>query len=100
MDCRLLGSKSHFGVSDSITAQSADFRAAVCRGMAICTERDEVVFRIRTAMAAEILMMYFEVLPGSAVLTTPAVAPQHVLAKFLVFAFSKPEWCLPVKVVH
>jgi hypothetical protein len=48
-------------------------------------------------MAAEILMMNFEVCPRSAKLASPAVAPQHALAKFLVFAFSKPEWYLLLK---
>jgi hypothetical protein len=38
-------------------------------------ERDEIVFVVRTGVAAKLLVMYFEVGHRSAELTSPAVSP-------------------------
>ena len=53
---------------------------AVLRRMAAIAKGDQVIFVVRTRVATEALVMDFEVGHGSAELTTPAVAPQHLFA--------------------
>jgi hypothetical protein len=52
----------------------------MARGVAIVAQSYQVAFDIFTGVAPKSLMVYFEVLSGSAKLTTPAIAPQHALA--------------------
>jgi len=48
--------------------------------MAAVAEGNQVSFVVLTGVAAELLVMDFEVRHGSAELTTPAISPKHLLA--------------------
>jgi len=48
--------------------------------VAIEAEGDEIGFRIFAGVAAEFLVVDFQVGPGTAELTAPTVSPEHPLA--------------------
>jgi hypothetical protein len=47
--------------------------------MTVVAQRDEIVLRIRTGVAAKFLVVDFEVGHGTAALTAPAISLQHSL---------------------
>ena len=50
------------------------------------TESDEVFFQVRTGVAAELLMVHFEIHHRAAGLAAPAIAPEYLLAERVVSA--------------
>ena len=59
--------------------------------MTAATERDQIVFVVRPRVAAELLVMDFQVGHGSAELATPAVSSQDLLPQFVALAIVKPD---------
>jgi hypothetical protein len=49
-------------------------------GMTLCAERDQVFLRIAAGVAAKLLVVKFQVRPGAARLTPPAVTTQDLKA--------------------
>ena len=69
--------------------------------VAICAKRDQVLFRIFAAVAAELLMVNLKASHRSAELASPPVAPQSSFAKLLVLMLVKPDrHVLPAKSIH
>jgi hypothetical protein len=48
------------------------------------TQGNEIFFTVFARMASKHVMMNFKVLPRSAELTTPTVAPEHALTQHVV----------------
>ena len=54
-------------------------------------ERDQIAFIIRTTVAAKLFVVDFKVCHGTAQLTSPAISPQHLLTKILIFLLLEPD---------
>jgi hypothetical protein len=50
--------------------------------MALVAQRDQVSFRVLAGVAAELLVVNFQLRPGAADLASPAVAPQDGTLQF------------------
>jgi len=59
--------------------------------VAIEAEGDEIGFRIFAGVAAEFLVVDFQVCPGTAELTAPTVSPKHALSQVSVLQLSQPS---------
>jgi len=55
------------------------------RGVAIKAKRDQIAFVVLAGVAAELCVVDFKVGHGTAQLTTPAISPQYLLTKILIF---------------
>jgi len=53
---------------------------AMHQPVAVRAQSNEIFFRIFAGVAAKLLMMHFDVLPGSTELAAPAIAQQHIIA--------------------
>ena len=64
-------------------------RLRMCRGVTLSAQGDQIIFRIFSGLTAKSLVVDFQVGPGTAELTTPAVPPDHSLAEVAIFSFPK-----------
>jgi hypothetical protein len=62
--------------------------------MANAACRDEILFCVLPRMAAEPLMVHFEVSHGSAVLAAPTIPPQDGMSKLVVLLLFQANWRL------
>jgi hypothetical protein len=70
-------------------------------GMASRAQRDQVFLRVVATLAAKFLVVNLKVRPGSARLTSPTVAAQHVLSESFVQLEIKPKaWLFGQNSIH
>ena len=50
----------------------------------ICAQRDQVLFLVATRLAAELEVVYLQVLHATAILAAPTVALQHLAMQFAI----------------
>ena len=71
--------------SISVSYSSVDWTVATQ------AKRDQIAFIIRTTVAAKLFVVDFKICHGTAQLTSPAISPQHLLTKILIFLLLEPD---------